>query len=124
MAQPRTPALEDFVTPDAIGIVVAIGLLVLMRALLPSRSRSLVRQPLAFLTVHVFARAFLLLLTPGTATARIVSLVSVVFLFASMGRSAVLLVLDVVIEPRLARPLPRIFRDIVQGLVYVVLLPR
>lgn len=122
MAQPRTLALEDIVTTDAIGIAVAIVLLALMRALLPQRSRSLVRQPVAFLTVHALARALAYVLPPETAAARIVSLIAVVFLFASMGRSAVLLVLDVVVEPRLARPLPRIIRDIVQGLVYVVLL--
>ena len=43
-----------------------------------------------------------------------------VLLFASLGRSLVLLVLDVILGRRMHRPPPRIVRDLAQGLVWIV----
>jgi small-conductance mechanosensitive channel/CRP-like cAMP-binding protein len=122
MGPSRSLALDELITPDAVGVAVAVGLIVLMRALLPARVRSLARQPLAFLAIHLLSRGLLLLLAPASIPARVVSLVGAIFLFASIGRSAVLLTLDVLVEPRLERPMPRIFHDIIQGVVYVILL--
>jgi small-conductance mechanosensitive channel len=115
-------ALADLVTSETVGIAVALALVAIVRLFLPSSTRALLRTPIALLVLHLLARALLLVLTPGELAARITTLTAVVLLFASIGRSGFLLAIDVIVDPRLARPLPRIFRDIIQGVVYVVLL--
>lgn len=111
----------DLVTSETVGIAIAITLIALLRVLLPPNAKSLSRAPTAFLAVHLFARALLLLLEPGSLAARAAALVATVLLFASVGRAIVLIALEGVMARR-SQPLPRIFRDIIQGVVYVVLL--
>ena len=108
-------------TSETVGVALALVLLALMRLLLPAPSKPLTRAPTALLVLHLLGRALLLVLETGTMSARVVSLVSLLLLFGSIGRSVVLIALDAVLDPRLARPLPRIFRDIIQGVVYLIL---
>ena len=112
----------DLLTSETVGVAVAVTLIVLMRWLLPAASKGRARLPVAFLVVHLLARVLLQVIPPQTIGARATALISLIFLFLSIGRGAVLLGLDVVLGPRLARPLPAIFRDIIQGVVYAVLL--
>jgi small-conductance mechanosensitive channel/CRP-like cAMP-binding protein len=111
----------ELVTSETVGVLLAIVLLGLVRLLLPEQSRRLMRAPTALLVLHLLARALLVILETGSIQARITSLFGLLFLFASIGRSVVLIALDAVLDPRMARPLPRIFRDIIQGVVYLIL---
>ena len=55
---------------------------------------------------------------PESALAHGLATFSLLFLLTALGRIAFLLVVDWLFGTRLGRPLPRIFRDILQGLVY------
>jgi small-conductance mechanosensitive channel/CRP-like cAMP-binding protein len=103
---------------EILGIVAALGLVAALRLGLRDRARLLVRQPLALLAAHLAVLAALRL-SPDTAGARrLLGPLALLLLLASIARSGVLLVLDVIVGPRLGRPLPRILREIVHGLVY------
>lgn len=114
--------VSQAVSSDVVGIAIAIALIALLRLVVPTASKGRAREPTAFLAIHVFAKVLLLVIDEGTIAFRIVSLVATVLLFASVGRSVVVIALEGVINPRLDRPLPQIFRDIIQAVVYVVLL--
>jgi small-conductance mechanosensitive channel/CRP-like cAMP-binding protein len=114
------PASE--MSSDLVGVSVALALIVALRVLLPASGRHLLRQPTVFLALHVVARVAQRLLPAHTELGRSLSLVSAVFVLASVGRSGVLLVLDIILGRRMVRPLPRIVRDIAQGLVYLAVL--
>jgi len=94
-------------------------LVVALRVLLPDRERKLLRQPLLFLLLHLATLGVARTLTQGSPAHHVAWLVGLVLLLASIGRSTVLLVLDVVLGRRLRRPLPRIVRDISQGIVWL-----
>src|SRR5215831_17194432 len=118
--------LRDFVHGDvasaeSFGLGLALLLVLALLFLLPAHARPLARQPIVFLLLHAATLA-VLRVVPSAEGGRTVALVALFFLLASIGRSAVLLVLDVAIGRRLARPVPRIFRDITQTLVYVAVL--
>jgi small-conductance mechanosensitive channel/CRP-like cAMP-binding protein len=114
--------VSDLLNSETIGVAVAIALAALTSALLPPASRKLARGPAVFLALHLIGRVVLLVVTRGTAEERITSLFATIFLFASIGRAGVLIALDGVLGRRMRRPVPQIFRDIIQGLVYFVLL--
>jgi small-conductance mechanosensitive channel/CRP-like cAMP-binding protein len=103
---------------ELFGILLALGLVAALRATLPASARGLVRQPLALLAAHAAAFALYSVAPDGSETHRVLRPLALVLLLASLARSTVVLVLDVVLGRRLVRPLPRIIRDIVQGLVY------
>jgi small-conductance mechanosensitive channel/CRP-like cAMP-binding protein len=112
----------DVGSPTMVGIAIAIMLLGLVRLVLPGSAKRLARQPAALLAMHIFARVLVLVIEPGSIEARITSLVATVLLFASIGRSVVLIAFEGVVGSRLTRPMPHIFRDIIQAVVYVILL--
>ena len=109
-------------TSDWLGTAIGFVLLVLVVLALPPSARRLARTPAMFFALHLVLRAVALAFDPGTSAEHGTSLAAIVLLFISIGRSAVLIALDGVLSARLARPLPRIFRDIIQGVVYIVLL--
>jgi small-conductance mechanosensitive channel/CRP-like cAMP-binding protein len=108
------------------GLGIAAGvLLVAVWFLLPPGTRRLVRQPLLLLVLFAAALGVLELpnvLAEGSATRKLTSLAATFLVLASLSRSAVLLVFEVVLGRRRARPLPRIVRDITQGLVWLGIL--
>lgn len=118
--------LRDFVqgysTVGHYGLLLTIVLLVVARQLLPSGERRVLRQPVFFLGVHLVAQLAKLLVEERGGSARGLSFVALVALLLALGRVSGLLVLDIVIGRKLGRPLPKIIRDIAQGLVYVFLL--
>lgn len=105
-----------------LGVGVAIGLMV-VAALLSSRSeRRALRQPIGFLIAFIVFQAFAFLFDEDGAARRILSLAALAFLLASIGRAAVFLLLEVVLGRRLKQPLPKIIRDIIQAIVYFLVL--
>ena len=100
-----------------VGIVIAAVLLLVLRVLLPRHDRRHLRMPLVMLLLHlgvVFARGFV---GEGSAQ-RVLGVIALLLLLLSIGRSAFLLLVDYVLGRRVVHPLPRIIRDIIQGLIY------
>lgn len=122
MPEPSQPdlghAVLGLVSSGAPGIAVAVLLIAALGALLPRRDRGRIRAPAALLVAHVAVLLAWLPLDPASSLARALRVLALFFLLAALGRAAFLLVVDVLLGARLNRPLPRIFRDIVQGLVY------
>jgi small-conductance mechanosensitive channel/CRP-like cAMP-binding protein len=117
----RLADLRAAVSLDPFGVALALILIVVLRVLLPAPARRLLRQPVAMLGLHLVAvAAHYAVEGQGFATAHAaMDFLAQLLLLASIGRSSVLLVLDVVFGRRLVRPLPRIIRDITQGVVYI-----
>jgi small-conductance mechanosensitive channel/CRP-like cAMP-binding protein len=116
-------AVLDVTPLERLGVGFALFLLFALALLLPSWARRLLlRQPVIFLVVYVALRLGEALVPEGTPARRFVAFAALAMLLASIGRSLVILVLDVIFGRRMASPLPRIIRDIAQGLVYVAVL--
>jgi small-conductance mechanosensitive channel len=109
---------SDFAGAEVLGILVALVLLLALRLTLPEHARRLGRLPLLLLVAHLAAFAADHALPTGSGLHRILGPLSLLLLLVAIGRTGVLLVLDVILGRRLVRPLPRIIRDIVQGVVY------
>ncbi len=120
MSEP--PHLADwivrFASSGALGFGVALALLAVLGALLPAGRRSDLRIPVALLGLDLVALVLRALVDPESPTAHTLGTVSLLLLLTVLGRAAFLLVVDWFLDTRLARPLPRIIRDIAQGLVY------
>src|SRR5688572_7023746 len=119
--------LKDFVQGDpwvsAFGIGFALLLVFILRLLIPREQRSLLRQPLLFVLLYAGGAGLLRFLPPSAAEVRRpLAIGTLLMLLAAIGRAAVLLVLDVILGRRMVRPLPRIIKDITQGIVYVIVL--
>ncbi len=111
---------QDLRNGEVAGVAIAIVLVGVLWLLLPQRGKRLARQPVVMLVLHLVAHTLMRVVVTSEGTLRVgVSISAVVFLLASIGRSAVLLVLDVGLGRRLTKPLPKIIRDLVQGVVYV-----
>jgi small-conductance mechanosensitive channel/CRP-like cAMP-binding protein len=104
---------------ETLGLVTAAGLIALLALLLPRGFRRQIRQPILFLALHLLLRGLLVFAPEDPSAWRVVSFGALAFILAAIGRTAVLLVLDVVLGRRASRPLPQIARDITLGVVYV-----
>lgn len=111
-----------FVVEQGLGVAAAVLIVLLWLLLPPGDGRRRVRQPLLFLALYVGALASLHALPQEAPGQRALTLASTFFLLASVGRSSVLLVLDVALGRRMRRQPPRIVRDLTQGLVWIVIL--
>jgi small-conductance mechanosensitive channel/CRP-like cAMP-binding protein len=107
---------------QTIGLSIALALLAANWLLVPSNERRLLRQPFIYLGVHLASRIVELFFRADSALGHLVGLLSLGALLATIGRSAVLLVFEVVLHRRLSTPVPKIIRDIVQGVVYFLVL--
>lgn len=105
---------------ETIGLSIATLSILLCVAFLPKDERRLVRLPSLLLALHLVFEGAEQLLDDGAPAKRIVSVLSVGLLLVTIGRAGMLLVLDVVLSHRLDRPLPKIIKDILQGVVYFV----
>lgn len=96
------------------GLAVGMDLAVIgvARALMPASERRRLRLALGLLLAHVVVLAPVPFLV-GDAQ-RIARLAALFLLLSSMGRAGFLLVLDGIVEPRLGRNVPQIFRDLLQ----------
>lgn len=104
---------------SGIGVIIAIALIVALRFALPTGEQRRVRAPIGLLVGHL-ALVGLSALTPeGTAPEQMLRFAALLLLLVCLGRSAFLLLVDSVLVRRLSRPIPKIFRDIMEGLVYM-----
>ncbi len=105
---------------EMIGVPLALVLLVVAIALLPPGERKRARQGAGLLLASIVLGLAHLLVPNEAAVERVLLFAATFCLLASMGRSLVLLGIDVVIERRTARASPRIFRDLSTAVVYLV----
>src|SRR4051812_9518816 len=119
---PQASQLSDFVvrfaSSGALGFGIAAAVLIALAVLLPRKDRVQLRVPAILLGLYLLTLPLRLALDPASGVARTLSTLSLLLLLTSLGRSGFLLVVDRLLGARLRRPLPRIIREIVQGLVY------
>jgi small-conductance mechanosensitive channel/CRP-like cAMP-binding protein len=113
------PLRKDLLVLDGLGVLLALALILALRATLAPAAQARTRTPSLLLAVHLVAFALAQALPEGTAPSRLFTPLALLFLLGSIGRSAVVLGIDVFLGRRMGRPLPRIIRDILQGLVVV-----
>lgn len=107
----------------SVGLVAFAWLLrFLVRSLLPKEDRERVRVATVYLVCALVAGLALRVVPAGTPISRTAEFFWWFFLLASIGRSLVLLGVDVVATRRTHRASPRIFRDLTQAVVYVIVL--
>jgi small-conductance mechanosensitive channel/CRP-like cAMP-binding protein len=106
---------------EIIGFALGVLLLFAARALLPADERSKAGQPALFLLLALFFGISSALIPESAKAERPLAFLYAFFLIASPSRSLVLILLDVVLARRTHKPTPRIFRDVVQALVYVAI---
>ncbi len=109
----------NLAAPEPIGVALAALLVLALLGSLPAGGRALARQPALLLALHGLAYAVLLAAPAGGSWHRPALLASTLLLLGSIGRSAVVLVLDVLLGRRLGRRLPRIATDLTQGVVWL-----
>lgn len=121
--------LEPFLGPERAdrslelaAVVVAGALLLAIRVLLPAEAKGRVREPAVFLAAGLFFGVLAYAVGDRATISRVLVFLYLLFVLASAGRSAVLLAIDVVVSRRTHRAPPRIFRDLTQAIVYVVVL--
>lgn len=103
---------------SGLGILVVALLITALRLTLPKSEHERLRVPVGLLVFHVL----FVLLGAGaeaeTTTESFAKTFAVLLILLSGARAAFLLVVDNFLTRRLARPIPKIFRDICEGLVY------
>jgi small-conductance mechanosensitive channel/CRP-like cAMP-binding protein len=107
-------------TAELLGFGAAVVLIVLARALLPAEEKRRARQPIFFLGLSVVFGFVAAWVDDKPGLDPLFTFLYALFLFASLGRSVVLLGVDVVYLRRAHRAPPRIFRDFSQAVAYIV----
>jgi small-conductance mechanosensitive channel/CRP-like cAMP-binding protein len=103
---------------SGLGLLVALLLIGGLRLALPRSEHRRIRTPIGLLVGYVVFVAFTALSVEGTAAYRSFRVMALLLLLVCIGRSGFLLVIDAVLVRRFSRPIPKIFRDIMEGLVY------
>jgi small-conductance mechanosensitive channel/CRP-like cAMP-binding protein len=106
---------------EVTGLILGVLLLFGARALLPPDEKKKAGQPALFLLLSIFFGVSSALVNEAAKVERPLMFLYAFFLIASPARSLVLILLDVVLARRTHKPTPRIFRDVVQSLVYVAI---
>jgi small-conductance mechanosensitive channel/CRP-like cAMP-binding protein len=106
-------------TSEMVGIPLAVALLLLAWVLLPPKERRRTRQGALLLALSLVCGSTRFVFPPAAAVRRPLLFAATFFLLASIGRSLVLLLVDVLLERRTARPAPKIFRDLSTGIAYL-----
>jgi small-conductance mechanosensitive channel/CRP-like cAMP-binding protein len=107
---------------DIAGFATALALLALARWWLPNDAKSRIRLPSAYLVLGAVFFVLAALLGSRANIERACTFLYTLLLLASCGRSLVLLAVDVIFNRRTHRAPPRIFRDVTQAVVYVIVL--
>ena len=105
---------------DIVGFATAVALLALARWLLSTDDKPRTRLPFAYLLLAVLFGVLAAVLEANAGVSRVFAFLYTFFLLASAGRSIVLLAVDVVFGRKTHRAPPRIFRDLTQAVVYVI----
>lgn len=103
----------------AVGAILALGLVIAARLLLPADERRLVRLPLFFLVLFGLAWVGSAFAPADSTGGRLTRLCELFMLLASIGNSLFLIVIRAVLAKRLGFPVPRIVQDILQIGVYI-----
>src|SRR5262245_55686754 len=111
-------ATRRFATSSAVALGVVLLLLLVLWLLLPKASRSKLRLPAIFWVLYLLTLPPRLWLDPNHTPARILSGVGIFLVLTAVARCTFLLIVDVIIQGRLGKKLPRIIHDIFQGLIY------
>jgi len=114
-------AFWSLTDPDAwvlegLGVAVGLALVLLLRVLLPAAMRGGLRFPVICLLLTTMLDVLHALLGPETP--RALELLALFLILVSLGRLGFLLLVEVAINARSGRPLPRILTDILQFVVY------
>lgn len=102
-----------------VGPLVALVLIIALRVWLPYSRRHLIRWPFRLLVAHLVFAILTSVATPESGFQRFTELAALLLILVCLGRAAFVLVLDSWLARRLERPIPKIFRDILEGLVYM-----
>ena len=114
----QSVAGDGALTFGGLGLLLAVVLLGAMRLLLPRAELSKLKVPLGLLAGHVVLMALGTLTEPDGAAEKAFRLGALLLLLFVLGRAGFLLLVDSILVRRLSRPIPKIFRDILEGLVY------
>ncbi len=106
-------------TGDMFGFPVALVLLALAAGLLHPGQRVRIRQAVVLFGLSVVCFCLRPLFGQGSTVHRLLFFLGTFCLLGSMGRSAVLLAIDVIADRRSTRATPRIFRDLSTGVTYL-----
>jgi small-conductance mechanosensitive channel/CRP-like cAMP-binding protein len=107
-------------TGEMVGIPLAFLLLLLAALLLPAGQRRRARQGAVLLVLSLLCGAARFVFPVDASVRRPLLFAATFFLLASIVRSLVLLLVDVLLERRTARPAPKIFRDLSTAVAYLV----
>jgi small-conductance mechanosensitive channel/CRP-like cAMP-binding protein len=105
---------------SAVGVGAAVVLLTVVRLLLPPKERNRSRIAGVYLGLAVVFGLAEWISPTGSSVERTIDFFFWFFVLASCGRSLVLLAVDVVFGRKTHRSAPRIFRDLTQAVVYVI----
>src|SRR5687767_9790192 len=112
--------MDSLTSFEGVGLAVAILLLLLTRLLLPAADRRRLRLPTIALIAHGGVLGVRSLLPAEHAAADVLDPLALLLLLVALGRIGFLLLVHSSLARRInPRPLPRIFRDIFQGAIYV-----
>lgn len=109
----------DVFVLGGVGLVLAVLLILTARVLMAPDQRQPLRAPIGLLIAHFAFTLPRALIAPDTVAHQTLGVLALVALLLSIGRTAFLLVVDVLLDRKLTRPLPKIFRDILSALIYV-----
>jgi small-conductance mechanosensitive channel/CRP-like cAMP-binding protein len=100
------------------GLVVVLVLFVALRLTLPRSDLGKLRVPLLLVGFHLVFAVANAVTGQNTTGHRVFQLAALLMLLLAIGRMGFLLAIDALLVRRFGRPIPKIFRDILEGLVY------
>jgi small-conductance mechanosensitive channel/CRP-like cAMP-binding protein len=103
------------------GAAIGVGALLILalRLILPKDRRYAMVAPLVMLVLHLLLLAVVGVLPKDTALREVLELAALGLILLSFARSGFLLLIHAVVVRRLTRPMPRIFQDVLQAVVYM-----
>lgn len=108
-----------FATFGGVGVGLALLFLLALRVLLPKSERHKIRAPAWLLVLHVVMVGLRALIPVASSLQKPLGVAAIFLLLACLARSGFLLAVDWFFGKRRARPLSKIFRDIIQVFVYI-----
>lgn len=112
------PQFDEGAFASLIGVAIGGVAVFMARWALPSPDLSRVRIPFIGLLVHIALLLTALSLDETTALRRFLLSAAVLLLLLSLGRLLFVVVVDGVVNRRLRKPIPKIFRDILEAIAY------
>lgn len=101
------------------GFLLGVALLVALRVLLQEETRPRLKAPFVLLVVYVVAGILRSVAPSGLGVRKTLEVTGLFCLLSALGHLGFAFVADWFLAQRLGRPLPRIFHDILQALVFV-----